>query len=225
MMVAVMLKRHLLLSILCPALAVAVDWNATAVPHKAIDGKAGPVWLRCYVRVPDNMTVPAEKDLFRDSVTLSFAGVDQPFSVLINGQKIINSGPVASERKRFKVPKGILEKGAYNSLVIRLQKDTAITAPPVLAGYFDELLLTGDWESSVQQPTDEELKASAKRPTLAVFNEKQFRKSITPLSATETMPGQRLAPEASLAKMHSGDELVVESLLHEPLVAQPTHMS
>src|SRR5215210_3832304 len=39
------------------------------------------------------------------------------------------------------------------------------------------------------------------------------------------MPGRRLDPAASLATMKPADDLAVELVLSEPLVAQPTHLS
>ncbi len=132
--------------------ADAAEWVADSVPH--IPGpEAAKLWLRCHIRVQDNMTVPQEKDLWRDSVTLSFAEMAGAFSVLLNGQKIVDSGAVGKTARRFKVPKGILEKGAFNSLLIALPKDFAIARPPVLAGYFDEIILAGDWQKSATEPS------------------------------------------------------------------------
>ena len=216
--------RFLLLALAAAPYASAVEWTNDPLPH-AVATKSGPVWLRCYIRPQDNMTVPQEKDLWRDSVTLSFAEMPQPFTVLLNGQKIIESPAIGETARRFKVPKGILVKSAFNSLVLSFPSDAALPRPPVLAGYFDELILAGDWQRATAAPTDAELKPLREQPATAFFTEKQFRKSVTPLAATENMPGQRLAPADSLARMRAGDGLIVEDLLHEPLIAQPTHLS
>ncbi len=221
--------RVLLFVFLSAVSANGTEWVADSIPRSpqgvTSTASATPVWLRCHIRVQDNMTVPQEKDLWRDSVTLSFAEMPGAFSVLLNGKQIIESGAIGTTARRFKVPKGILEKGAFNSRVIALTKDVAITRAPVLAGYFDEIILSGDWQRSATLPSAEELKPLREQPPTAFFTEKQFRKSVTPLARTENMPGQRLSPAESLKKLHAGDGLIVEDVLHEPIVAQPTHLS
>ena len=94
----------------------AADWTASPVPAERRDPQAaGTVaWLRCYLRVPDEMATPAEKDLWRDSIMLSVGDVPGPFSVWLNGEKIAEALSVApGERRRFKVPKGILVKKSF----------------------------------------------------------------------------------------------------------------
>src|SRR6516225_8767796 len=98
------------------------EWKQTPMP--AIGEAATsqqPVWYRCFIRVPDNLAVPAEKDLMRDSVLLHLGGINGPFSVLLDGQKIVDGKAIKpGERERFKVPKDILVKKAFNVLAIRL---------------------------------------------------------------------------------------------------------
>jgi hypothetical protein len=142
--------------------------------------------------------------------------------VYLNGQKI-GEGASSAAGKRLKVPKGILEKSVFNTLAVRLEKDARFVQAPVFRTYFDELVLAGDWQTFSGE-TDA-LKPLAQEPKTAVFTEKGFRLSTMPLVATENMPGQRLSPAESLAKMRTEPGLAVELLLAEPLVAQPTHMS
>jgi hypothetical protein len=48
------------------------------------------------------MVTPQEKDLWRDSVTLSFGGIRGPFAVFLNGQKIATSEALPEgQRRRF----------------------------------------------------------------------------------------------------------------------------
>ena len=221
-----------------PAAAVtAAEWETVTVPPAA-DAPAtaattnGPAWYRCFVRVPDNMTSRADGDLMSDSVTLSLAGINAPFTVHLNGKRIIESGPLADEpRRRFKVPKGILEAGAFNVLALRIDAeaaaDAALRRPPILAGYFDELVLEGQWQVlGVDQVDSAALAPVKEQPKTAAYLETGFRQSSTPLSAdSELMPGRKLSPEQSLATMTTPDDLTVELMLAEPLVAQPTHLS
>jgi putative membrane-bound dehydrogenase-like protein len=203
----------------------AAEWNPILIPQQPSKGPLEPQTLRCYIRVPDAFVVPQEKDLFRDSVTLSFGQVSGPLTVLVNGQKVLESEAVSLPARRVKVPKGILERGVYNAVVVRMEKGGLLEAAPILAGYFDEVVLAGKWQQTSGKPEDFDLKALPAAPAVGAFAEKDFRKSVTPLSVTENMPGQRLTPAESLARMRVGPGLIVEQMLREPLVAQPTHLS
>jgi putative heme-binding domain-containing protein len=198
----------------------AADWRPLTLPH---DQLPSPVWLRAYVQVPDNMAVPAEKDLFRDSVTLALRGVPGRVTVFLNGRQIIAHGPLGEEWRRFKVPKDILQKKSFNTLLLRLEGGV-LGEVPLLAGYFDEALLRGAWEASPTEPSPEELKPLADPPAHAVFTE--FRPAATPLAANaEVMPGLRQSAAQQLAQMQPAEDLALELVAAEPHVAQPTHLS
>ena len=214
-------------SLLCltPTLSAA-EWQPTVVPSKT--EMTAPVWLRCFVRVPDEMTSRAEKDLWSDSVTLSLGDIRGPVTVWLNGTKIAEAEALpAGERRRFKVPKGILEKKAFNVLALRLEgAANGVGMVPIVAGYFDELLLEGAWEMRAGEADPAELKAVGEQPRAAFFTEAGFHPSTTPLSANQVlMPGARLSPADSLAKMTTADDLAVDLIANEPEVAQPTHIS
>ncbi len=220
------MNRALAALIFLASTLVAADWQPTVVPTVA--DLPTPVWLRCFIRVPDNMVTPAEKDLWRDSMTLSLGGIRGPLAVWLNGQKIAAAPSLPEgERRRFKVPKDILEKKVFNVLAIRLEGAArGVGMAPILAGYFDELLLEGAWEMQTGEPAPGELKAAKEQPGAAFYTEAGFRQSTTPLSANpELMPGARLSPAESLAKMTTADDLVVDLIASEPQVAQPTHIS
>jgi len=211
-----------------PALA---EWQPAILPTAGDrPAAAAPVWFRCFIRVPDNMAIPAEKDLWRDSIQLNLGGVDGPFSVSLNGRKFVESGGIkAGERERFKVPKDILEKKVFNVLAIRLSPEAArggITRPPILAGYHDELPLEGAWERFAGEPPAADFRPPATQPATAFFLETGFRPASTPLARnSEPIPGAKLPPAESLAKMTTPADLAVDLVLSEPEVAQPTHIS
>ena len=205
---------------------LAAEWQPVNVPTTA--ELPAPVWLRCFVRVPDDMVTPQEKDLWRDSMTLSLGGIGGPFSVWLNGRKIAEAESLPGvERRRFKVPKGILEKQAFNVFAIRLENPAhGLGVAPIFAGYFDELLLEGAWEMRAGEAEAAELKAVSEQPRAAFYTEAGFHPSTTPLSANQVlMPGARLSPADSLAKMTAADDLAVDLIASEPDVAQPTHIS
>src|SRR5579862_8890142 len=85
------------------------EWKQTPLPGSGETAPTGQaVWYRCFIRVPDAMAVPAEKDLWRDSVLLNLGGISGPFQVLLDGKKIVDGRAIKpGERERFKVPKDI----------------------------------------------------------------------------------------------------------------------
>ncbi|MHA3771251.1 PVC-type heme-binding CxxCH protein [Verrucomicrobiota bacterium sgz303538] len=217
-------------SALLGAASAFAEWKPTTIPTQKEITTSEPVWFRCFIRVPDNMTTPQEKDLWRDSITLSVGGVRGPFTLWLNGQKIGEGEALeGDQRRRFKVPKGILESKSFNVLAVQMTGTGAaagLGTSPILAGYFDELELAGTWETQSGEPAPQELRAVPQQPAIAAFTEAGFHPSSTPLSANPApMPGARLAPTESLAKMQTPSDLKVELMLSEPQVAQPTQIS
>ena len=182
--------------------------------------------------VPDNMAGagPAGADLWRDSMTLTLRSLPGPVVVFLNGQKIIEARDIPAEQpRRFKVPKGIFEKGAFNALVIRLDGTAAergLTAAPVFAGDFDEVKMERPWQMSVREPSALEMQATVSRPPGAVYGEGDFHPATTVMQASaEPVRGQFVPPAQALQNLRPESDLIVEELLHEPEVAQPTHVS
>ncbi|MFN0125499.1 MAG: hypothetical protein ACKV19_02305, partial [Verrucomicrobiales bacterium] len=168
--------------------AVAAEWSTMTIGKSA--GSAPPAaesnvrWFRAYVRVPDSMVTPQEKDLWRDSMTLSFPGLDGRVTVWLNGRQIINSGQLtAADGARFKVPKGILETETFNAFVVRWRGPGAAGFPefPLFAGYFDELPLGPIWETTADEPAAADLQPRHQAPAQAAYTESQFRPATTPL--------------------------------------------
>ncbi len=201
--------------------ATRAEWRETALPSTE---QAGPRWYRGFVKVQDNMTVAQEKDLWRDSVMLHLGGIKGEVTVWLNGQKVIETADLPAEgRRRFKVPKGILQKGVYNSVVLKAAGPVPLA--PILSGYFDEVRLEGAWEVSDAAPAEADFKPLAAAPARGGWNETMFHPSATPLAPTELMPGEKLSARESLARMTAGEGLELELISAEPDVAQPTHIS
>lgn len=206
----------------------AAAWQELVVTAKqAIALPKGPVWFRAYLRVPDNMTGTSGPELWRDSMSLTLERLPGPVSVFLNGQKIIDTRDIEDKPRRFKVPKGIFEKGTYNAIVIRLDGAAArLSVAPIFAGYFDEVKLERAWQWSAREPAESELKASANPPTNAAYSEKDFHPATTVLQASaEPFRGKYVSPADALKLLRAESDLIVEELLHEPEVAQPTHVS
>lgn len=163
-------------------------------------------------------------------MTLSFRGLDGSLTVWLNNRRIIDSGPLTSASgARFKVPKDILEKDVFNTFVIRWQgtgADHGFPEPPLFAGYFDELALGPHWEMAATEPEAAERQAHHHRPATASYTAADFRPATTPMQAAATLErGRFVAPDAALAALQPENDLIVEELLHEPQIAQPTHVS
>ncbi len=206
------------------SVAAVAQWSVVEVPAPA---PAPALWYRCFIRVPDNMATPAEKDLFRDSIMLNLGGIRVPFTVLLNGRQIVESGAIPEgERRRFKVPKGILEKKTFNVLAVHLASPGGIFEDPILAGYHDELPLIGKWEARRDPPGSTDWNPVLRQPAAAFFTETGFRPAATPLASNfQLFPGVKLTPAESLAQMTTPADLTVDLIAAEPDVAQPTHLS
>ena len=205
-------------------------WREQVVGPGAPDLPGGPVWLRAWLRVPDSMAGDSGPDLWRDSMTLTLGALPGPVEVFLNGRRIVATRDLPADTlRRFKVPKGILEPGAYNAWVIRLDGDVApggLVVPPVFAGYFDELRLERPWQIAQIEPEAAALRALTAAPPVAAYNETDFRPATTVMSASpEPERGRQVSPAEALVALESAADLEVADLLHEPLIAQPTHLS
>ncbi len=190
----------------------------------------GFAWYRCYVKVPDRWTSP-QPTLWSQSVTITLEHVADAFEVYVNGRKVGGGGAMPPQFRsapeqvfRFKVPHGVLRRGQYNTVAVRVynaEGEGGFKGPaPVLAGYELECLLRGPWEF---RPGDDPRWATGprpQRPEAAVFE--QFREAITGLKPpAQWIPGRRLSPQESFRKMQVASDLVLELVLSEPRVAQP----
>jgi putative membrane-bound dehydrogenase-like protein len=192
---------------------------------------AGPVWLRAWLRVPENMTgTTGGSELWRESVTLSLQDIPGPVSVLLNGQKIIESRDIPADKsRRFKVPKGILEKGVYNTLVLQLDGAAAprgLKLAPVFGGYFDEIKMARPWVLMTRPPAEADLKPATQAPAHAAYTEKDFTPATSVLQMSDAPTrGKFVSPADALKNLKPESDLIIDELLHEPQIAQPTHVS
>jgi putative membrane-bound dehydrogenase-like protein len=208
----------------------AADWKPSPLPARVTAEPVQQVWYRCFIRVPAKLVTPAAKDLWRDSLTLNLGGIHGPFVVYLNSQIIAQADEVPDgPRRRFKVPKGILEKDVYNVLAIRLDAKAAVHGigqAPILAGYHDEMPLDGAWEVASGAVALAELLPVPKQPAAAFYLETGFKAATSALGRNpDLIPGLRVPPKEALEKMKAGDDLVVDLIASEPAVAQPTHIS
>ncbi len=207
-------------------------WQTHTVPPSDPLPEASPLWYRCHFTVPDRLVDdPGDgRDLWRNSMVLAVADAPGPLEVFLNGQRIASSEGIADgDEARFKIPKGILEKGRYNCLALRLEGASAkrgLTAAPVFLDYFHELAFADEWGVAATALAEGALLPLPDRPAAAAYEAGRFRLAARPLSRFENpFPGKRVAPEVALELLEAGDGLAVDPVLSEPEVAQPTHLS
>jgi putative membrane-bound dehydrogenase-like protein len=213
--------------------ALAGDWEKTAVPGmQSIEGYA---WYRAWVKPHASFFNKHERDLFGESVVLNVRDLAGAHEVFVNGRKVGGGGrfpPVYVDglkgNHQYKVPSGTLVKDAWNEIAFKVYnpvgKGGFLGEAPFIMNYFQECVLAGEWEFLVGEEVNLERKARTVKPKVGAFE--NFRESNRVLGRAEKLTrGDKLTPNESLAKMRVPDDLQVELLLHEPLVAQPTHLS
>ena len=230
-------STHLAVAILLlGSTVVAAEWTAVKVPgdeHWNNQSEFG--WYRCYVKVPDKWTNVKGRPLWVESLTLTLTHVAHASEAYVNGVKIGEAGMMPpkfadgiDEFNRFKIPAGLLVKGSWNTIAIRVYSNKKpggfIGKAPFIAGYFLECTMAGEWEFRSGDDRTWATKAIETKPTRAAFD--QFTEASNPLQRSATQhPGIRVAPDESLKKMLPADGLKIEQVLTEPIVGQPLHIS
>ncbi|MGB0580696.1 MAG: PVC-type heme-binding CxxCH protein, partial [Limisphaerales bacterium] len=175
-----------------------------------------------------------DRDLWGESTIMNFRGVAGAHEVFVNGKSIGTGGsfPPSFEdgregNHRHKIPSGTLVKDRWNEIVVRIYnpkgKGGFLTEAPFVMNYFWECVFEGDWEFHVgRKPSFGGVLKT--KPKLAAYD--QFHESNRVLGeAAKFVHGEKLSPADSFAKMKAADDLEVDLMLAEPLVAQPTHFS
>ncbi len=211
----------------------AADWTSVSVPGE--QSFRGYAWYRTWFKPIDRFFSQHERDLWGESVILNIRGLTGAHEAYINGKRIGGGGAFPPAFKdgregnhRHKVPSGSLSPSAWNELAVRVYnpegKGGFLSEAPFLMTYDMECVFEGQWEfltGDTKSPFGGALKT---RPLTSAFDE--FQESNRVLGEAEQfVHGEKLSPEESFEKMKAADDLVVELMLAEPLVAQPTHFS
>lgn len=220
----------------------ASEWQTIKVPGAwetngpaAVKNYDGFAWYRTWLRPSDSFFGKHERNLFEESVTINIRDLADAHELYVNGRKIGAGGqfPPNFVRgfgaiHRHKVPVGTLRKGEWNEIAIRVFNQNGpggfLGDAPFIMDYFMECVFEGPWQFRLGDNTNWVGGALTNRPAITAFD--QFHESNRVLGeAVETVTGPHLSPAESLAKMQTADDLTVEELLSEPLVAQPVHLS
>ncbi len=196
----------------------------------------GVAWYRAWLKPHDSFFTPHERNLFAESVSLNIRNLADAHEVFVNGTRVGGGGAFPPQftsgrdgNHRHKIPPGLLRKGEWNAIAIRVYNASGpggfLSEAPFVMDYFNECVLEGDWEWRAGDDTAWAKGTAIKeKPPRAAFD--QYHESNRVLGeAAQFVHGPKLLPEQSATNFTTANDLVVEPLLHEPLVAQPTHLS
>ncbi len=192
-------------------------------------------WYRAWLKPHDSFFTPHERNLFAESVTFNVRDLADTHEVFVNGSRIGGSGQFPpdfrsgrSGNHRYKIPPGLLKKGEWNEIAIRVYHAPGaggfLSEAPFVMDYFNECRMEGVWEWLPGDGPGRTGGTMNGKPARAAFD--RYHESSGILGeAAEFVPGPRLPPAESLSRLKPSDDLEVDLLLSEPLVAQPTHLS
>lgn len=216
----------------------AEGWKVLKVPGNweqqgnELVGYNGFAWYRCYAKVPDTWT---GRTLYADSLVFAIQGVADAHEVYVNGIRIGSAGSFPpkfasgkSSLRRYKVQPGLLRKGEWNVLAVRVFNQEGpggmCDLAPSLGSYEHEIKLIGHWEFRTGDDVSWALKSVERDPGAATYS--KIEEASFPLGPTEDLvPGDRLSPAESIATMKTLPDLAVVQSLAEPDIAQPIHIS
>jgi len=163
-------------------------------------------------------------------MTVTLQDLAGPVVLSINGRTLVETQDIpAHQPRRFKVPRGSFDKGVFNAIVLQIDGSRAtrgLTYPPHFNGYFDEVQLARPWQWSTQRPSQADLQPAAQPPVTAAYTPDDFHPATSVMQAsTEPVRGLFVSPADARAKLQTEADLTVDECLHEPEIAQPTHVS
>lgn len=225
-----------------PFIARGAEWQLIQVPGaweshgpEAARNYDGFAWYRTWVKPHDSFFSQHERNLFEESVSINIRALADAHEVFVNGKRIGGGGRFPpdyasgqNELHRHKVPAGALHKGVWNEIAIRVYNRSGpggfLGEAPFIMNYFMECVLAGAWEFRLGGEFDWAAAVLTEKPARSAFD--QFHESNRVLGeAAQLFPGPRLSPAESLDKMKTAEGFAVDDLVHEPVVAQPVHLS
>lgn len=208
------------------------EWSKNAFGEPGNEPRVA--WYRAYAKVPDKWVDPRGGKLYANSVTLTVEYLADAYEIFVNGEKLAAEGKfppnfvsAGDEVHRYKIPPGVLQQGQYNTIAIKVFAAEGQGGfkgrAPVLAGYFDEAVMKGEWEFLAGDDSGFAMAALDEKPARSVFEE--FSVATSAMDRPEELtPGKFVPAEESLAKMTVDESLEVDLVLSDPLIAQPLNM-
>ena len=217
----------------------AIAWQLIQVPgtwEADAEGRFqehdGFAWYRCYVKVPDSWV---DNKLYADSLVLAVNNVADAHETFVNGIKLGAAGTLPphfasgyDEVRRYKIPPTALKKDIANVIAIRVfnnQDEGGFKgSAPLISSYEHEIKLEGSWEFHLGDDLSWAIEPPQTKPATAIFD-KVEEASFVLKPTRELIHGDRLSPSDSLATMKVNDDLAVDQVLTEPIVAQPVFLN
>ncbi|MES2788073.1 MAG: PVC-type heme-binding CxxCH protein [Planctomycetota bacterium] len=229
-----------LLTLLCllacldlnPLHAADSDWSPLPVPgvwEQAPGGKFekydGIAWYRCSVKVP--------VDWRGRDLQLKVQKIDNAYEAFVNGQKVGGEGAFPPNYKSglneraisLTVPSDIVRVGDWNTVAIRIYDHDGLGGfkgdAPFLGDDVRAIELKGEWQFRTGDDAAWAKPDTEAKPTVATFAKMEEIAVISLRNKPKDTKPPRLSLAASLAALTSPDDLEIEQVLTEPLVAQP----
>jgi putative membrane-bound dehydrogenase-like protein len=217
-----------------PNVKYARDWQPVRVPGTWEDNLGlpydGTAWYRCLVRIPAGwLSAPLQ---------LSVENVDNAYEAFFNGVKVGEAGKFPPQYQNgldqaltFDLPADQIRVGEWNVVALRIYDHEGRggfkgNAPRILKG--DQAIsLEGEWQFRVGDNAAWAKASSESLGGSALFNNVVGVSSLArarPDTAAAAKP-KPLSPEESARQFTVPDDLEIEPLLSEPVVAQPLQIS
>lgn len=213
------------------AAAADSDWSAIPVPgvwEQAPGGKFekydGFAWYRCSVKVP--------VDWRGRDLQLKVQKIDNAYEAYVNGQKVGGEGTFPPNYKSglndralsLTVPADAVRVGDWNTVAIRIFDNDGAGGfkgdAPFLGDDVRAIELKGEWQFRTgDDPSWAKLDEG--QAVATTFTKMEEIAVISLRNKPKDTKPPRLSLAASLAALTSPDDLEIEQVLTEPLVAQP----
>ena len=226
-------KTILALVLLVPIVANGTEWDSVVVPGQ--QDFTGYGWYRTWFKPHASFFNKHERDLYGESVVLNIRGLAGAHAVYVNGTEIGVGGQFPPQFKDgregnhlHKIPSGTLVPEQWNEVAVKVYQPGSAggfsSEAPFVMNYFWECVFAGKWDFRSGKKNLPLGNATKTKPSTTGFD--RFHESSRVLGkASKLVHGSKLSPEQSFRKMKASDDLIVELMLAEPLVAQPTHFS
>ena len=211
------------------------DWSPMTVPGTWEDNSRGALaqydgfaWYRCAVMIPASWR-GKDTELFIESV-------DNAYEAYANGTKIGTAGKLPPNYEngdtavsRHKIKASDLRAGEVNWIAVRVYdaggRGGFKGKAPSLVAADEAIHLEGDWQFRTGDDSTWSKPPSDFPPNLVAFSKIIDSANIARSTFAHQPQEAPLTPEESMQKFHVPDDLEIEQVLAEPIVAQPVFLN
>ncbi len=193
-------------------------------------GRVGFAWYRCAVVVPEGWET--------DQLQLSVEPVDDARSTFVNGIQVGATGTFPpryrsglGDQGRFAIPPGLIRAGESNLIAIRVyyndgRSNFSVAAPAL----FDPenrvgIKLEGSWQYRPGDDLDWAIAREQPIDSEVVYDQVEEIGQIDHFLQARRGDSAPLSPDAALERFEVADDLAIDLVLAEPIIAQPLQIS